>query len=365
MAERLKDRFFNRDFYDDLNAAITSTYPTFDSAAFIQQIYCEGWQDRPLMAWMRHTTQVLGGLLPTDYRAALAILLQAAPQMAAYEYENLIFSDFVATYGLTDWEASLPALERFTQIASAEFAVRPFITQDQPRMMAQMLTWATHPHAQVRRLASEGCRPLLPWGMVLRGLKADPAPILPILEQLKADPAETVRRSVANNLNDIAKNQPEQVLAVTGRWAVSQDAGTQWIIRHALRTLIKRGHPQALALVGYPLGGVFALHDLTVTPQALHMGEELTLSFVLESSSHAPQNLMVDYIMYFMRANGQHNAKVFKLMKAVLPAQEQLTVSKRHSFRPISTRRYYAGPHAIEVQVNGVVCGRVDFVLKA
>jgi 3-methyladenine DNA glycosylase AlkC len=363
MSERLKDRFFNRDYYNTLASAIQPDYPAFDAEGFLNQIFDDVWEDRALMDKMRYTTQTLAAYLPTEYRSALGILFSAAPKMTAYVYENLIFSEFVAMFGLEDWDASLPAFERFTQLVSAEFAVRPFIVQDAPRMMAQMLAWADHPHEQVRRLASEGCRPLLPWGIVLQDLKADPTPILPILEKLKADPVETVRRSVANNLNDIAKNQPDVVTETAKRWSQTDDSGTQWIIRHALRTLIKRGNPAALAVIGYPTGGEFEILNLTVAPVDVPMGGELTLSFTLESKSESVQNVMVDYIVYFVRANGKQNAKVFKLSKGVLPPYERIDFRKGHSFRPITTRRYYVGTHAIEIQVNGVVYGRMEFEL--
>lgn len=369
MPEPLKDRFFNRDFYDDLGVALRQAHPTFDTQAFIEAIFNDGWQDRALMTWMRHTTQVLGDFLPEDFRAALHILYQAAHQMTAYGFENLIFSDYVATYGLDHWEASLPALERFTQLMSAEFAVRPFILQDQPRMMAQMRQWADHPHEAVRRLASEGCRPLLPWGMVLRGLKADPTPILPILEQLKADPSETVRRSVANNLNDIAKNQPDVVIDVTRRWSdhdggLSYNSGTAWIIRHALRTLIKKANPEALAIIGYPIGGDFEVRNMMLTPRKIDIGGAVMLTFEIASTGDKPQNLMIDYIVYFMRANGKMYPKVFKLAKRELLADERVRFKKTHSFHPINTRRYYPGEHAIELQINGVIYGRAAFVVS-
>ena len=164
----------------------------------------------------------------------------------------MVFLDFVEVFGLDDYEASIPALEYFTQYMSAEFAVRPFIVKYPKQMLAQMLVWSKHTNPDVRRLSSEGSRPRLPWGIALPALKKDPAPVLPILEELKLDPSESVRRSVANNLNDIAKDHPEVTLQVLHSWQALDREEIAAITRHALRTLLKDGHPQALELLGYP-----------------------------------------------------------------------------------------------------------------
>lgn len=246
---------------------------------------------------------------------------------------------------------------------SAEFAVRPFIIADQPRMMAQMLTWANHEHEQVRRLATEGCRPRLPWGISLPALKTDPSPILPILNRLKDDPAETVRRSVANNLNDIAKDNPVVVIDVLRGWQHIDTPEIQWITNHALRTLIKSGNPYALELIGYAVGGAFSVRHLTVEPATVALGDSITLSFTVESHSDNPQNLMIDYAMHFMKANGQLKPKVFKLARRQIAPGAAIDISRKHSFRAISTRVYYPGPHAIEIQINGQVSARANFTV--
>ena len=216
MAEPLKN-MFNQAYLDDLGAAIQSHYPPFDTRAFLARVIDDQWEGRALKERMRHITTVLHGFLPQDYRTALDILRRVAPTLSQYGFENRIFPDFVGLYGLDDWEASISSLEQFTQLISAEYAVRPFILRDQERMMAQMLQWACRQNHQVRRLASEGCRPRLPWGVALPALQANPSPILPILERLKRDPSEAVRRSVANNLNDIAKDNPDVVIGLLRR----------------------------------------------------------------------------------------------------------------------------------------------------
>ena len=363
MAEALKDIFFTREFMDRLSAAIVAHYPAFDTGAFLDDIYTPGWDELALKARMRHTTQALGRQLPADFRAALDILNQAEAALDHHDFDLMVFSDYVALYGIDDWEASLPAMEKFTQRMSAEYAVRPFIIADQPRMMAQMLAWAHHDHEQVRRLATEGCRPRLPWGVSLPALKADPSPILPILDRLKDDPAETVRRSVANNLNDIAKDNPDVVIDVLRGWHTHDTPEIQWVTSHALRTLIKKGDPRALELIGYAAGGAFSVSNLTVEPAAVALGDSIILSFTVESHSDRPQNLMIDYVMHFMKANGQLRPKVFKLARRQIGPGATIDISRKHSFRAISTRVYYPGSHAVEIQINGQVCARAEFTV--
>jgi 3-methyladenine DNA glycosylase AlkC len=363
MPEAFKDMFFKRIFFDDLAAAIASLCPAFDTAAFVERIYDDQWEERELKGRLRHSTRVLHDLLPPDYRVALGLLRQIAPTMHHHDFARMIFSDFVEVYGLADWEASLPALEQFTQQISAEFAVRPFIAQDPAKMMAQMLAWAQHENPDVRRLASEGCRPRLPWGMALTGLQADPLPILPVLEHLKDDPSESVRLSASNNLNDISKDHPDLVIEIARRWLAGGTPEIRTIVNHALRTLVKRGNTEALELLGYAGGDAFAVKNLQIGLDVVPIGGQAVFSFDVESLSDAPQKLMIDYVVHHVRANGELTPKVFKLTKRELEPGATITITKRHSFAPVTTRRYYPGRHALEVQVNGARCGRCEFDL--
>ena len=364
MAERLKDMFFKPEFFDDLAAACRAVYAPFDTETFLAQIYDMGWEDRELKERVRHTTLTLGSLLPEDYRAALSLLRQLAPALDSYGFEKMIFPDFVEVYGLDDWNVSLPALEQFTQQASAEFAVRPFIVKDQKRMMAYMLQWAGHASHHVRRLASEGCRPRLPWAMALPALKADPTPILPILERLKLDESETVRRSVANNLNDISKDNPHVVVDVIRRWQAHNTKEMRWIATQALRTLVKAGNPDALELLGFPSAPEIRVKSLVLEPDTIAIGDKITFSFEVESTGQSSQELMIDYVMHLVRAKGKQTRKVFKLTKKTIAPGETLTITKRHSFQPMSTRKYYPGEHAVEIQINGNLLGRREFMVE-
>jgi 3-methyladenine DNA glycosylase AlkC len=357
----IKD-LINQQTVGALAGAVQSAHGAFDHEAFLSHVFDAGWPDRALKQRIRHTTAVLHDLLPEDYRTSLGILRQAMPDVEGLV--QWVLTDYVEVYGLDDWEASIPALEEFTQQMSAEFAIRPFIVRYQERTMAQMLAWTRHESAEVRRLASEGCRPRLPWGIRLQALVADPSPILPILKDLKNDESESVRKSVANNLNDISKDHPDVVLDLLRVWQAGATDKVRWIIGHALRTLVKQGHPRALSLLGYPSDAQIAVHNLAVEPQNIQIGEQVTLSFDIESLADEPLNLMIDYAVYHMRANGTLSPKVFKLTKRVVQAGEMLHIEKRHSFAPVTTRKYYAGEHAIEPKINGKLFARVEFVLE-
>jgi 3-methyladenine DNA glycosylase AlkC len=357
---KIKD-YFNEQTVGSLATAVQEDYVTFDGEAFTACVFDEGWASRELKERIRHITVVLHDLLPEDYRTALGVLRQAMSDVDGIV--QWVFTDYVEVYGLDDWEASIPALEEFTEHMSAEFAIRPFIVRYPERTMAQMLQWAEHESAEVRRLASEGCRPRLPWGIRLPALMANPAPILPILERLKNDESDSVRKSVANNLNEIAKDHPDVVLDVLRRWQPDATDRVQWITGHALRTLVKQGHPEALALLGYGTGEQIAVRNLAVEPEAIDVGEQVTMSFDVESKSDEPLNLMIDYVVYHMKATGQLSPKVFKLTKRTIQPGDVLHITRNHSFAPVTTRRYYPGLHAIEPKINGRLFGRVEFML--
>jgi 3-methyladenine DNA glycosylase AlkC len=358
----IKD-LLNEETVGAFSEAVHAAHGTFDRAGFMIRVFDAEWPDRALKQRIRHITLALHDLLWEDYRQVLNILRRVRPE----NVEGIIqwvFTDYVEVFGLDDWEASMPALEHFTQQFSAEFAIRPFIVRYPERTMAQMLAWAGHESAEVRRLASEGCRPRLPWGIRLQALVADPSPILPILERLKNDESESVRRSVANNLNDISKDNAGVVLDLLREWQVDVTTEVRWITGHALRTLVKQGHPGALALLGYPSDPAIVVHNLSVEPKGIQIGDKITISFEIESLAGEPLNLMIDYVVYHMRANGKHTPKVFKLSKRTVQPGEVLRVERKHSFAPVTTRKYYPGEQAIEPKINGKLFGPVGFLLE-
>jgi 3-methyladenine DNA glycosylase AlkC len=356
---------YNREYVTDLAAAMAQICTPFDQDAFIAGVFDAEWPDRELKQRTRHISTTLRRFLPADYRTALDILRRVSPLMGKHGFQNLVFSDYVEVYGLDDWEASIAALAELTQQISAEFAIRPFIVRYPERTLAQMREWARSGNIHLRRLASEGCRPRLPWGIALNALKADPSPVLPILEQLKLDESENVRRSVANNLNDISKDHPGVVIDVLRHWqAEVETEEMRRLINHALRTLLKAGYPDALELLGYPIAPEIAVRNLAVEPRSIPNGGQVCFSFEVVSTGDAPQNLMIDYVVHLVRARGQRTPKVFKLTKKTIQPDEVLRIKRNISFRPVTTRRYYPGEHAIEPKINGQVYGRVQFEIR-
>ncbi len=339
---------YNQDFVQSLAASIVAASSGFDTADFERRVFDADWDGRELKQRMRHVTQVMYATIPGDYKAQIKVLNQVAPTIKD-GLLGMVFPDFVQQYGLDDYATSVRAMEHFTQYSTAEFAVRPFI-EKYPEMMTQMLAWADHPNEHVRRLASEGCRPRLPWGMALKAFKKDPAPILPILEKLKADDALYVRKSVANNLNDIIKDNPEIVLETAKRWLKTKHPHTHWIVKHGTRTLLKRGDKRALALFGLADATGLEISDLSFTKNKLTIGEHFHFSFKLKVDK--PRTVRLEYGVYFVKANGSQSRKVFQLSEKEFTKGEHSFKRKQH-FRDLTTRKHYAGTHRLVIIVNG------------
>ena len=309
--------------------------------------------------------------LPKDFPRSVEIILNALPpEITADElngYDGFIVlpqNDFVAKYGLDHYDLSMQALYQMTKRFSAEGAIRAFLLKYPERTLAILTHWAEDENPHVRRLVSEGTRPRLPWTMQLKPFIEDPRPVLRLLEKLKTDPVLMVLRSVANNLNDIAKDNPDLVVQTLRRWSKINDAGTQWLICHAARTLVKKGNKDVLEILGFESKAEIAVSKIQLDEPVVKMGGDLIFAFEIKSRSEQAQNLVIDYVINHVKANGKLKPKVFKLAKKRLEARETVRLSKRHSFRQITTRKYYAGGHALEVQVNGRRYGKAGFELR-
>lgn len=271
--------------------------------------------------------------------------------------------DYVGRHGLDHPVISLELLKRLTPLFSAEFAIRPFLLQHAELTLATMQQWCNDPSDHVRRLVSEGSRPRLPWGQQLKPFIADPTPIFHLLEPLKDDPSEYVRRSVANNLNDIAKDHPQLIIDHCLQWHEEANDNRKWIIRHATRTLVKQGYPGVFTLLGYTDNPQISLTGFELDANSIEIGESLGFCFDLNSDAEIEQQFVVDYAVHYAKANGKTNHKVFKLKNLALAPGETATLTKKHSFRPVTTRKYYAGRHAIEILINGESIARQEFDL--
>ncbi len=317
----------------------------------------------------------LESTLPANFRQASKQLIASLHPDESFELTNMDsdkhgvrgwgvmpMAEFIARQGLQDFDFSMGVLKQLTKKSSSEFAVRRFIVADQDRALRHVRAWATDTNYHVRRLASEGTRPRLPWAVRLPMFMQDPTPIIAVLELLKDDDEEYVRRSVANSLNDIAKDHPAVVADIAQRWVTNADVNRQRLVRHACRTLVKHGHKSTLKALGYTTPKI-ALNEFDIRTPRVKFGNSLEFSVSLTSTSRHVQPLIIDYVIHHQKSNGKTSPKVFKLRTTNLSPKQKISINKKHSIKPITTRTYYAGLHRIEIQINGECLGHGDFEL--
>ena len=359
MAALLKD-LFDKKFIRKLSSEIKEVYSEFDEKEFVNNIFNKEWDKKELKQRIRHISENMKNGLPDNYKKSIKILKPASLKFTGLEH--LIFPDFVELCGIDDLKTSVKAMEYFTEGSSSEFPVRQFIIKYENEMMKQMTVWSKSNSEHVRRLACEGCRPRLPWAMALPKFKNDPTSILPILEQLKSDESEYVRRSVANNLNDISKDNPAIVIKIAKKWK-GLNADTDKLVKHGCRTLLKSGQPKVLTLFGYKEPKDIQVKKLNVTKE-IEMGKEIVFSFSLLTTKKNLGKLRIEYIIDFVRQNNKTGKKVFKISEGNY-SESVREISKKHSFREISTRRYYPGEHGVSIIVNGKVLAKKSFLINA
>ncbi|ANE51761.1 DNA alkylation repair protein [Flavisolibacter tropicus] len=355
MSTLLKD-LYSPAFYKSFTNVLAQVLPDLSKQLFINTVFDETFGDKELKDRMRHTAQVLHQFLPKNFAQAAKVIQQLIIQLRnnnikESSLEYMFLPDYIETYGLNDFDSAVKAMEFVTQFTSCEFAVRPFILKYGDRMLQQMLAWSLHENDKVRRLASEGARPRLPWAMAIPALKKDPTPVLPILENLKNDPSEFVRRSVANNLNDIAKDHPDIVIDIAKKWkGIGKE--TDAIIKHGCRTLLKQGHAAILKHYGLQSENI-AFNEFTIATPKVAVGQSLVFSFFIENNNNTFQVIRLEYAVYYKRQNGQLSKKVFKISERQYQSNEKAIVQRRQSFKPITTRKFYAGQHQLSIIING------------
>ncbi len=361
MAENFQIReVFNADILASIAADIKEAYPQFNCREFKQSII-------PLLDNLTYSerknliTLTLERCLPDHFPHALTVLLSILPPEidgddisgSGNRFYISCFTAFISRNGMDHFDRSMHGLYEMTKRFTAEWDLRPFLIQYQEKTFQYLYDWLEDPNPHVRRLVSEGTRPYLPWGKKLLMVEKDPTLTLPLLEKLSTDNSSYVRRSVANHLNDIAKKHPGKVVQSLKQWNQQYPSiEMEKLTRHALRTLIKDGHKGALELLGYSYDVLLTLKNFTCTSQVPEEGD-FHFSFDLKSQSNKDQKIIVDFIIHFQKSDGRLSPKVFKLKNAVLPKRGKLNFQKIHSFRPITTRKYYPGLHAVEIQVNG------------
>ncbi|WP_395060732.1 DNA alkylation repair protein [Polaromonas sp.] len=358
MAEPLVNQY-GADVPQAIARMITAVHPKFDACKFVADAL-NGYEALALMPRGKHIAQALQRHLPPDYPKAINILLASLDQphgraeglsMASFLY--LPHTLFVAQFGLGHFEGSMRAQHALTQRFTAEFSIRAFLQKHEAATLAQFRQWASDPSEHVRRLVSEGSRPRLPWASRLPAFQKNPAPVLALLELLKDDPALYVRRSVANNLNDIGKDHPEVLAATAKKWLKGASDERRWIVRHALRSAVKRGEASALEVLGFSKSAEVEVSNARITPKRVVMGDKVNSAFDVSSTSSKAQQVLVDFCIHYVKASGKTSAKVFKLKVLDLAPKETVQLSKTVSTAEMTTRKHYAGKHRVDVLLNG------------
>ncbi|ANM05467.1 DNA alkylation repair protein [Rhizobium phaseoli] len=364
MPQPLKNLLHNA-LVGDMADRIAANAPSFDKTSFVK-LATDGLGALELMERSALIRDALFATLPDDFIEAAAILrasLPASGRPGLTGWMLLPVNQFIAARGPDHFELGLDLLKALTPYFTAEYGIRPFIHRDQQRALAIISGWIGDPDQHVRRLASEGTRPRLPWAMRLPQLVKDPTPILPILTALMDDPEEYVRRSVANSLNDIAKDHPDMVAAFIAAHVEGASSERRRLLKHASRSLLKNGHVQALVNFGFGAAASLAC-ELRLLNGEVMFGKGLDFEIRLTNTGDTAQSLMIDYAIHHVKADGSLSPKVFKCKTIMLTPGQSHLIERRHAMRPITTRRYYPGEHRIAVLVNGAESASESFVLR-
>ncbi len=350
-----------------LSSALREVDSSFNAAAFIS-LACQGLGSLELKERACQVRRALEVCLPPNFAEAASTIeaLTDWLDVQGHRLDTWIFfplNDWVGLAGRENPARALALLRRLTVCFSAEFGIRPLLVRDLAGTLHILEGWLEDSRPEVRRLISEGTRPRLPWGMQLRALRDDPEPMIPLLERLRDDPFESVRRSVANHLNDIGKDHPERLMALAWDWSAGAPIERKRLIRHACRSLLKQGDASAMRLHGYVPAALKEVR-LWLQSRVVNEGGELHFRLDLTSASAKAQNLRLDYAIHFKKANGSLRPKVFCWKQARIGPRQKLEFARKISFRPVTTRKLYAGAHRIDIRVNGLPLAEADFELR-
>ncbi len=360
MAEALKN-IYDSSYIDRLGGSFKLIHPQFNETRFKELVLHGDWEDLELKQRVSRICISIHAELKLPFKEACEVLKVVGKDFGGYA--ALYFPEYVQRYGLSDehWSTAMEALEVLTQYSSAEFAIRPFIKLNPSLAMKQMLQWSTHENDHIRRLSCEGCRPRLPWASALVDFKKDPTPILEILENLKDDSSLYVRKSVANNLNDISKDHPRLALNIGKSWMNNPSPECQWIVKHGLRTLLKSSEAGALKLFGLADSSRIEFYNFELLTPMVIMGEKLSFQFDLDIKEAT--KLRIEYALHFKKKSGQYGRKVFKLSEIEVQAGEY-EVTKEHLFKELTTRSFNEGVHFLEIIINGKSFKTTPFYLS-
>lgn len=358
--EPLKE-MFNKNFYVHFAGVFANVDKNFNAPAFVKDV-TKDLDTLELNARLRNTSQKLKKYLPSDYKRSIDVLFKAAPSLRT-GYTALVLPDFVSLYGKDHFDLSMEALKYFTGFGSSEFAIREFLKTDLKKTLKVMNEWAEDKNVHVRRLSSEGSRPRLPWSFRLDEIIKDPKLTTSILEKLKADEELYVKKSVANHLNDISKDNTDYMVRLVKSWDYS-NPNTQWIIKHASRNLIKNGHADSLAIFSFEKNVKVSVDKFKLDKSSIKLGEQIQFEFTVTSKKSTPQKLVIDYAVHYPKSSGSLSRKIFKLKEINLQPAQKIHIAKKQLFKDLTTRKHYGGKHSIEVLVNGKVLASREFTLS-
>ena len=357
MAEQLKN-LYSKEFIEKLVNKLFLTYPDFEKENFINSIFDISWQDLELKQRMRHIALTLNKYLPFIYEEQLEILKEVKKDFTGLE--AMIFQDFVEVFGLDDFENSMKALEVFTIDSSSEFAIRQFILKYEEQTINQMKIWAKSSNEHIKRLSSEGSRSRLPWAIALPLFKQNPAKPLEIIELLKNDKSLYVQKSVANNLNDISKDNPHLVIKFV-KENLGKTKELDWICKHGSRTLLKKGNIEILSFFNFDKS-----HHINLTnfcyDKTILLNDDFNFSFEI-NSDETIGNIRIEYVIYYLKSNNIHNKKVFMISQNEIKSNKK-RFEKKQSFKNMTTRKHYLGKHFIAILINGVEVLKEEFYLN-
>ncbi len=356
---KFKD-WYNLELIEDLAERFDAAFAKFPRRRFVE-LASEGLEDLEMMDRVRLIASAMEATFPKPTSVALGGLQEcmglaldqtgddAAPVTSGYALWP--FGEFIGKIGLDDWQASWSAMDQLTQRLTSEFAVRPFLAADLARCLELFRKRLDHPSHHVRRWISEGTRTRLPWAKAVPELRRAVRERLELLEYLKDDPSLYVRRSVANHLQDILKDDLELGLEVVERWFQSPDPGVAWVVRHACRGLLKAGHPGVLALYGWDRS--VGLEEFRVEPQQVLLGQKVWMQARFEAKNPEPCAVRLDYSLEGPTPSGRRFRKVFRWTELILKSEDIVELEKFHSMVERSTRKLPEGDYQFRLLVNG------------
>lgn len=341
---------FSAELVTKLALLIKSEVKEFDDKKFIKSVLDDNWSARELKERMRHITNMLNRNLNLPFNDTIDLFIKIGVNFKGLF--ALVFPDYAEVYGMDNFNKSMEALEKFTVLCSSEFAVRPFIIKYHEKTIKQMIKWSKAENEHIRRFSSEGCRPRLPWGIVLPELKKDPSPILPIIENLLFDKSDYVRKSVANNLNDISKDNPAIVISLAEKH-LGKNKNTDKLLKHALRTLLKKGDEKALNLFGFNGSNEVVLESVKSDKTKVTLNDTVEFKLIIKNSGTTTQKVRTEYLFEFPGKTDNHNKKIFQFKETEIKAGEWLELVKRHKFQHQSIRTLYPGDYYFTFILNG------------